>query len=219
MLVVMCGLPATGKTTVAEALAKEIKALVLRTDLIRREIFKKGKLEEVLNSREPLTYDLQRIFNFLPKIPEEYQKLIWKQNEIVYEELLSRTKILLGQGKNIILDGTFSKKALRSKVYEIAKACHENVYLIYCTCNEEIIEKRLMSRKKDKERVSNVTKLDIYYKVKANFEDPSKDNVLTVHYDSGRNKIEVWNKDLGDEKEIKLIIDTISKVELFFKTK
>lgn len=206
----MCGLPATGKTTVAGALAIATKGIVLRTDLIRREIFKEGKLEEVLNSREPLVYDLQRVFDPLPKIPEEYQKLIWKQNEIVYEELLRRTEALLKQGKNVILDGTFSKKALRDKVYEIAKACRTNIYLVYCTCDEKIIEKRLTSREKEKDRVSNVTKMDVYYKVKASFEEPSRDNVLIVHYDSGKNEVEIWNKNLGDEEELKLIVSTIA---------
>ncbi|MGC8577553.1 MAG: AAA family ATPase [Thermoproteota archaeon] len=209
MLIVMCGLPATGKTTVAEALAKVIKAVILRTDLIRREIFKEGKLEEVLNSREPLIYDLQRVFDPLPKIPEEYQKLIWKQNEIVYEELLRRTENLLRQGENVILDGTFSKKALRNKVYDVAKAYHANVYLVYCTCDEKIIEQRLSRREKEKERLSNVTKMDVYYKVKANFEEPSRDGVPIVHYDSGKDEVEIWNKNLGDEKEIKLIINVV----------
>ncbi len=209
MLIVMCGLPATGKTTVAEALAKVIKAVILRTDLIRREIFKEGKLEEVLNSREPLIYDLQRVFDPLPKIPEEYQNLIWKQNEIVYEELLRRTENLLRQGENVILDGTFSKKALRNKVYDVAKAYHANVYLVYCTCDEKIIEQRLSRREKEKERLSNVTKMDVYYKVKANFEEPSRDGVPIVHYDSGKDEVEIWNKNLGNEKEIKLIINVV----------
>jgi|YelNatPaOPRAMG01_1025707.scaffolds.fasta_scaffold02258_13 predicted kinase len=210
MLIVMCGLPATGKTTVAEALAKVIKAVILRTDLIRREIFKEGKLEEVLSSKEPLIYDLQRVFDPLPKIPEEYQKLIWKQNEIVYEELLRRTENLLRQGENVILDGTFSKKALRNKVYGIAKAYHKNVYLVYCTCDEEIIEKRLSYREREKERLSNVTKMDVYYKVKENFEEPFKDDVPIVHYDSGKDEVEIWNKHLGNEKEIKLIVSAIA---------
>lgn len=211
MLIVMCGLPATGKSTVAEALAKEVKATVLRTDLIRREIFKEGKLEEVLKSKDPLSYDLQRIFDPLPNIPEEYQKLIWKQNEIVYGVLLKRTKDLLRQGKNVILDGTFSKRRLRSKVYSIAETCNTNAYLIYCTCDEKIIEQRLIDREKGKGRLSNVVRMDLYYKVKENFEDPSNDGVLIVHYDSGTSKVEIWNENLGKEDETKTIVDAIIK--------
>jgi len=39
MLIVVAGLPGTGKTTIAEALAKEIDAVVFSTDKIRKMIF------------------------------------------------------------------------------------------------------------------------------------------------------------------------------------
>jgi predicted kinase len=154
---------------------------------------------------------LQKIFDPLPNIPEEYQKLIWKQNEIVYGMLLKRTKDLLHQGKNVVLDGTFSKRRLRSKVYSIAGMCNTNAYLIYCTCDEKIIEQRLIDREKEKGRLSNVVRMDLYYKVKENFEDPSNDGVVIVHYDSGTSKVEIWNKNLGKEDEIKTIVSAIVK--------
>ncbi len=39
MLILVCGLPATGKSTIALKLAKRIGATLLRTDIIRKEIF------------------------------------------------------------------------------------------------------------------------------------------------------------------------------------
>jgi predicted kinase len=39
MLIVITGLPGTGKSTIAEALAKEIDAIILSTDKIRKMIF------------------------------------------------------------------------------------------------------------------------------------------------------------------------------------
>lgn len=38
MLILICGLPATGKSTVARRLSKALGAEVLRTDIVRREI-------------------------------------------------------------------------------------------------------------------------------------------------------------------------------------
>ncbi len=38
MLILVCGLPGTGKTTVAEAIAKKAKAAVLSTDILRKEM-------------------------------------------------------------------------------------------------------------------------------------------------------------------------------------
>jgi len=41
MLIVVTGLPGTGKTTIAESLAKEVDAVVFSTDKIRKMIFEK----------------------------------------------------------------------------------------------------------------------------------------------------------------------------------
>lgn len=41
MLILITGLPGTGKTTIAEALSKEIDAFVISTDKLRKMIFKK----------------------------------------------------------------------------------------------------------------------------------------------------------------------------------
>jgi predicted kinase len=46
MLILICGLPATGKSTVARRLAKLLKAEVLRTDTIRKKIFHKPSYTE-----------------------------------------------------------------------------------------------------------------------------------------------------------------------------
>ncbi|NYT04232.1 MAG: ATP-binding protein [Candidatus Methanofastidiosa archaeon] len=46
MLIVITGLPGTGKTTIAEELAKKIDAIVLSTDKIRKTIFEKPVYNE-----------------------------------------------------------------------------------------------------------------------------------------------------------------------------
>lgn len=46
MLIVITGLPGTGKTTIAEELAKDIDAVVLSTDKIRKTIFEKPVYNE-----------------------------------------------------------------------------------------------------------------------------------------------------------------------------
>ena len=46
MLIVITGLPGTGKTTIAESLAKEVDAVVFSTDKIRKMIFKKPVYNE-----------------------------------------------------------------------------------------------------------------------------------------------------------------------------
>jgi predicted kinase len=46
MLILICGLPATGKSTVARRLAKALGAEVLRTDIIRKGLIKNPKYTE-----------------------------------------------------------------------------------------------------------------------------------------------------------------------------
>ncbi|MBI4177524.1 MAG: AAA family ATPase [Candidatus Aenigmarchaeota archaeon] len=46
MLIVVCGLPGTGKTTIAKALSQRIGAALLRTDVIRKEMLFEAKYTE-----------------------------------------------------------------------------------------------------------------------------------------------------------------------------
>lgn len=73
MLIIVCGLPGTGKSTLAKHLSSDLGGEVLRTDIIRRELFKSATLEEVLKSNDPMRYDLERIFDRQKSIPEEYK--------------------------------------------------------------------------------------------------------------------------------------------------
>ncbi|MCK5233465.1 MAG: AAA family ATPase [Candidatus Aenigmarchaeota archaeon] len=46
MLIIFSGLPATGKTTLARDVAKKTGAIILRTDVIRKELFAEPKYTE-----------------------------------------------------------------------------------------------------------------------------------------------------------------------------
>jgi predicted kinase len=49
MLILVCGLPASGKSTLSRNLAKKIGAHVLRTEVIRLELIKKPSYTPVEN--------------------------------------------------------------------------------------------------------------------------------------------------------------------------
>ena len=211
MLIIVCGLPGTGKSTLARHLSSDLDGRVLRTDIIRRELFKEAALEEVLRSSNPMRYDLERIFDRQESIPEEYQQMIWKQKEIVYNELLKRVETLLEKGSTVILDGTFYRRRLRERIYNIAKTMSVPVYLVECRCPEEIIEDRLTKRQAVSNEVSNVKKIQIYHTVKKAYESPILDPVSMIIYDTFSGKIETRNVNSEDER-LRAILRSIERL-------
>ena len=45
LLIIVCGLPGTGKSTVAKILARRLDAQLLRTDVIRKELFRQPRYD------------------------------------------------------------------------------------------------------------------------------------------------------------------------------
>lgn len=213
MLVTLCGLPVTGKTTAARQLAEDTNGKILRTDVIRRKLFEESTLEEVMNSDDPMRYDLERIFDDQETIPEKYQEMIWKQKKMVYDELFRRIEVRLTERQTVILDGTFYKRSLRERVYSIARKTDARVYLVECNCSEDYIKERLSRRKEIPDEASNVDKLKIYYTVKESYERPTDtgDPVPTIIYDTGLQEIETHNTEQGDE-ELGVVINSINKL-------
>jgi len=199
MIVIVCGLPATGKTMTANRIVEKISSEILNTDKIRREIFEQGTLEQVVKSSTPLQFNLQEAFNTEEKIPKRYKELIEEQRQLVYDIMLEQVKILVLEGKNVVLDGTFYSRTLRDRVYKIAKYARTKTYVVECTCPESIVEERLKNRRTEPDVLSYVNKMRIYHAVKENYESPIKDRVtlmvldtyldkITVHYFNGENE-------------------------------
>lgn len=119
-LVVLSGLPATGKSTVAEIMAKGLKAPHLATDKIRNELFPKENI-----SREI-------------KYSSEAKKK-------VYTKLYTVTREYLGKGASVVMDGTFLKNS-RNGLEQIAKEYGASLVFIKTTCEEDVIEERMARR-------------------------------------------------------------------------
>ncbi|KYH42810.1 MAG: kinase [Candidatus Bathyarchaeota archaeon B63] len=205
MLIIVCGLPGTGKTTLANYLSSEFGGRILRTDQIRRELFRTARLDEVLESDDPMRYDLERIFDRQESIPERYQRMIWRQKESVYAELLRRVGKLLKEGYNVILDGTFYKRRLREEAYAAALKAGVKAYTVECRCPEEVVRERLNRRAGSADELSNVKKMEIYETVKSVYESPVSDPVPVILYDTSSGAVETRNFDTGDEQSLALL--------------
>ena len=83
MIIIVCGLPGTGKTTIAKRMVKEINGRYLNTDDIRLKLYPSGR-----------TYSQE-------------------EKDSVYREMFRIAEEETGKGHNVIMDGTFYLKKYR----------------------------------------------------------------------------------------------------------
>ncbi len=137
MIILIAGLPASGKSTIATTLAKKFKATVLRTDLIRKQLFDN------------------------PTYSNEEKLLVYKVTFLIAEYLAKA-------GVTVILDGTFYKRDLRQKVYEVGRNTGTKVFMIECSAPETVIRER-MERRKLRSSLSDAD-FEVYKKIEKEFE-------------------------------------------------
>ncbi len=143
MLILVCGLPGTGKTTIAKAVSQMVGATMLRTDVIRKEMLEKNTYTE-------------------------------KERDAVYENMLVIADEKLRNGENCVLDGTFYKKSLRDAAGKIAKKNGSNFHIVECLLHEDIVKKRIISRKND----ASDADFGVYKKARRNFEPIKEKHVV-----------------------------------------
>jgi predicted kinase len=194
-------------------MARIVGAKILRTDELRRELFQECTYEELLRSKNKMKFDIEGVIsarkNIPKKIYDEYQKLIWKQKEIVYNVLFQKASKYLLENENLILDGTFFKRDLREKAYDIAEEVGCKVYVIECFCSEKAIKKRLEKRKKLPDEPSHANELRVYKILKEKFESPLKDGVPLIRYNTEKHSIKEYNVRKANKIELEMIRNSI----------
>ena len=140
MIVIMAGLPGTGKSTVARAVAQRTGAIVLDKDIIRAAMF-------------PTTIDYTS-----------------GQDDVVMEAMLSAAQYLLRHdlASIVILDGRpFSQNSQLRHVIDFAEGAPTQWKLIECVCHEEVARRRLES---DRSHPAANRDWNLYQAVKARYE-------------------------------------------------
>ena len=138
MLVLVCGLPARGKSTVARNIAKKLKAVVLNTDIIRKQLFERP------------TYSSE-------------------EKRLVYRAMFLIAGYLLRSGLNVVLDGTFYRRALRKRAYSLAKKTDSPLGIVLTTAPEEVVKRR-MARRKQRSFSASDADFEVYKKIRDQFE-------------------------------------------------
>ena len=157
---VVCGRPATGKSSLAKEIAKAFSIPVFASDQIRKtdDTFKKG----LAPSSGEAPYSLER-------------------RQHVYGHLLARAQDTLRAGKSVILDAMFSLEKWRDDARRLAEDRDSNIIFIECVCRERTAKARLKSREEEIDILSDA-RLDNYLEILKDFQPmgnlPPKIHVL-----------------------------------------
>ncbi|MFA6252149.1 MAG: AAA family ATPase [Candidatus Paceibacterota bacterium] len=201
---IVCGYVASGKTTVANELARTMGVRVIRTDDLRKELFPRelsydqidlgrteesaGKIISWIEENDSGGIDFQQVLNPLGSFQNEaygeiirkYALRIKEQKQRVYNEAFARLSKILKEDKDIIFDATFSSRSMRERAYRVATENGlENIYIVQITCDEDIVKSRLANRRSGNQATtSNAKQLEIFRVVKKEFDEShiQKDN-------------------------------------------
>jgi aminoglycoside phosphotransferase family enzyme/predicted kinase len=126
-LVLVGGLPGTGKTTLGGALADRFGAVVLSSDRIRKE----------LAGISPTT-----------RAGAAFGEGIYtrERTEAVYAELLQRAEQLLGHGESVVLDASWTSAPHRSAAADVAHRTHSELLQLECRTGAETAARRIDRR-------------------------------------------------------------------------
>jgi uncharacterized protein len=125
-LILMSGLSGSGKTTVARQLAKQIGAIHIRSDAVRKHL-------AGVPLAEKGEADLYT--------PEMSQK--------TYDRLLHLGIMLASQGYSVILDAKYDRQATRQAAITQAKEQSVPLQILYCEAPFDVLKTRLQQRQDD----------------------------------------------------------------------
>jgi adenylylsulfate kinase len=158
MLIMMAGLPASGKSTVARLMAERLpSSVILDKDVIRAALFPPA---EIAYSTE--------------------------QDDFCMQVMLETAEYILTDdpSKMVILDGrTFSRRYQRDRVRAFADKLETTLKIVECVCSDEVARQRLERDVATGRHVAQNRTVDLYRAVQARFE-PIQGTKLVLSTDS-----------------------------------
>jgi predicted kinase len=144
MIVLMAGLPGTGKSTLARALADRLHGAILSKDEIRHAIFAPDDVE--------------------------YSTV---QDDFVMQVMLQGAAWLLQNDphRTVFLDGrTFSKGYQIDEVLKAAAELRQPWRIVECVCSDETARERIEQQQSSGDHPAHNRDFDLYLSVKERFE-------------------------------------------------
>jgi hypothetical protein len=146
----MCGLPASGKSRAAAALARPFEATVLRSDVVRKELAGPAARPRARAGLDAGIYAPQ----FTAR---------------TYAALLERARAAIARGRTVIVDATFPTRSLREPFFAAGDRLGAPCVLVELTCPEDVARERLARRARDASEPSDAD-WDVYVHARASFE-------------------------------------------------
>lgn len=170
-LIVICGLPGVGKTTLGHKLKEKLEKFeVIFQNDIRRQLGMK-------------------------KMPVRGQEKVLRITDVMIAEYLHDKNV-----KGVIFESGNRLTARRQQLYGIARSCLARVITVEVVCDGQIAKKRIRQRKLSKQGglIGDPADTRVYDRIKAlwegveeeDFKHLGQDHVSFIKYDTGNNSIE-----------------------------
>jgi aminoglycoside phosphotransferase family enzyme/predicted kinase len=153
-LVLVCGLPGSGKSTMARALATPLRATILRSDAIRKA------MAGVPATVRPSRTEAMRLYSAA-------------MTERTYAAILHRAEAALRRGRSAIVDATLATAAQRAPLLALAARSGRPWMLVETTCTREETLRRLERRRHDPSEISDADAA-VYTQAAQRYEAPEE---------------------------------------------
>jgi len=130
LLIITCGLPATGKSTLARRLAQVTGAEIVSSDVLRKELAGIAPLER----------------RFEPFGGGIYSAAF---SDHTYDALMEAARGLLREGRSVILDASFVRRRHRRQAARAARAEGAQFVCLESCAGDDVIRRRLARRLKE----------------------------------------------------------------------
>jgi aminoglycoside phosphotransferase family enzyme/predicted kinase len=151
-LVLVTGLPGTGKSSLARKLSEAGHFRVIRSDVVRKELA--GSPDASL--------------------PESFYTAEW--NARIYAECLRRAEALLFEGERVLVDANFREERERSRFLKCARGYGVIGCLLLCKTAPATVRRRLQERSGD----ASDADWSVYQKVAQEWEEPGPETALAM---------------------------------------
>jgi predicted kinase len=149
LLIAMAGLPGTGKSTLAAALAEALPAVVLDKDKLRAGLIPPEKIE--------------------------YSRA---QDDYIFELLLKAAQYNLNRGRHVILDGrTFTRSYQVERIALFVADLKAELKIIECVCPVELALQRIAADQQAGSHPAADRGAELYQRLKAEAEPIGRDRL------------------------------------------